>query len=105
PGLIVAILGTTAPRVPQPEVLPIEWDEVGLMIQEGAMMLDGVTASRTMRSYASVCPLIYLGARAVGREMRRYYDNCHHEERHGARETALARVRPRVAPTGWPVAS
>src|SRR2546428_599561 len=43
PGLSVSILGTTSVKVPHPETLPIEWDEVRRMIEEGAMMLDGVT--------------------------------------------------------------
>jgi len=83
PGLSVAILGTTARRVPHPEVLPIEWDEVRLMLEEGAMMLDGVTAARAMRAYAGVRPLYDLGAEAEGREMSRNFAVIDHEERDG----------------------
>jgi glycerol-3-phosphate dehydrogenase len=83
PGLSVAILGTTARRVPHPEVLPIEWDEVKLMIEEGAMMLDGVTTARAMRAYAGVRPLYDLGAEAEGREMSRNFAVIDHEERDG----------------------
>jgi glycerol-3-phosphate dehydrogenase len=83
PGLSVAILGTTARRVPHPEVLPIEWDEVKLMIEEGAMMLDGVTTARAMRAYAGVRPLYDLGAEAEGREMSRNFAVIDHQERDG----------------------
>ena len=83
PGLSVAILGTTARKVPHPEVLPIEWDEVRLMIEEGALMLDGVTAARAMRAYAGVRPLYDLGAEAEGREMSRNFAVIDHEERDG----------------------
>jgi len=83
PGLSVAILGTTARRVPHPEVLPIEWDEVQLMINEGAMMLDGVTTARAMRAYAGVRPLYDLGAEAEGREMSRNFAVIDHEQRDG----------------------
>jgi glycerol-3-phosphate dehydrogenase len=74
PGLSVSILGTTSAKVPHPETLPIEWDEVRRMIEEGAMMLDGVTTARAMRAYAGVRPLYDLGAEAEGRE---------HQERDG----------------------
>src|SRR5947209_2763003 len=83
PGLSVAILGTTARRVPHPEVLPIEWDEVRRMIEEGAMMLDGVTTARAMRAYAGVRPLYDLGAEAEGREMSRNFAVIDHQERDG----------------------
>ena len=83
PGLSVAILGTTARKVPHPEVLPIEWDEVRLMIAEGALMLDGVTTARAMRAYAGVRPLYDLGAEAEGREMSRNFAVIDHEERDG----------------------
>jgi glycerol-3-phosphate dehydrogenase len=83
PGLSVAILGTTAVKVPHPEVLPIEWDEVQLLIDEGAKMLDGVTTSRAMRAYAGVRPLYDLGAEAEGREMSRNFAVIDHEERDG----------------------
>jgi glycerol-3-phosphate dehydrogenase len=83
PGLSVAILGTTAVKVPHPEVLPIEWDEVQLLIDEGAKMLDGVTTARAMRAYAGVRPLYDLGAEAEGREMSRNFAVIDHEERDG----------------------
>ena len=83
PGLSVAILGTTARKVPHPEVLPIEWDEVKLMIEEGALMLDGVTTARAMRAYAGVRPLYDLGAEAEGREMSRNFAVIDHEQRDG----------------------
>src|SRR5256712_11930768 len=83
PGLSVAILGTTAVKVPHPEVLPIEWDEVRRMIEEGAMMLDGVTTARAMRAYAGVRPLYDLGAEAEGREMSRNFAVIGHEQRDG----------------------
>jgi glycerol-3-phosphate dehydrogenase len=83
PGLSVAILGTTARKVPHPEVLPIEWDEVRLMIEEGALMLDGVSTARAMRAYAGVRPLYDLGAEAEGREMSRNFAVIDHEEREG----------------------
>jgi glycerol-3-phosphate dehydrogenase len=83
PGLSVAILGTTAVKVPHPEVLPIEWDEVRLLIDEGAKMLDGVTTARAMRAYAGVRPLYDLGAEAEGREMSRNFAVIDHEERDG----------------------
>src|ERR1700730_12637487 len=83
PGLSVAILGTTAVKVPHPEVLPIEWNEVQLLIDEGAKMLDGVTTSRAMRAYAGVRPLYDLGAEAEGREMSRNFAVIDHEERDG----------------------
>src|SRR5256884_641298 len=81
PGLSVAILGTTAVKVPHPEVLPIEWDEVQMLIDEGAKMLDGVTTARAMRAYAGVRPLYDLGAEAQGREMGRNFPVTDHEER------------------------
>src|SRR2546423_1640083 len=56
PALSVAILGTTAVKVPHPEVLPIEWDEVRHMIEEGSLMADGVSTARAMRAYAGVRP-------------------------------------------------
>jgi glycerol-3-phosphate dehydrogenase len=83
PGLSVSILGTTATRVPHPEVLPIEWDEVRLMIEEGAQMLDGVTTARAMRAYAGVRPLYDLGAEAEGREMSRNFAVIDHQDRDG----------------------
>src|SRR5579864_8103916 len=83
PGLSVAILGTTARRVPHPEMLPIEWDEVRAMIEEGALMLDGVTTSRAMRAYAGVRPLYDLGAQAEGREMSRNFAVIDHPARDG----------------------
>src|SRR2546423_10409511 len=83
PGLSVAILGTTAVKVPHPEVLPIEWDEVRLLIEEGAKMLDGVTTARAMRAYAGVRPLYDLGAEAEGREMSRNFAVIDHEARDG----------------------
>src|SRR2546423_12673535 len=83
PGLSVAILGTTAVKVPHPEVLPIEWDEVQMLIDEGAKMLDGVTTARAMRAYAGVRPLYDLGAEAEGREMSRNFAVIDHEERDG----------------------
>ena len=83
PALSVAILGTTARRVPHPETLPIEWDEVRQMIGEGSLMLDGVTASRAMRAYAGVRPLYDLGAEAEGREMSRNFAVINHDERDG----------------------
>src|SRR5256884_5433508 len=81
PGLSVSILGTTSAKVPHPETLPIEWDEVRRMIDEGAMMLDGVTTARAMRAYAGVRPLYDLGAEAEGREMSRNFAVTDHEER------------------------
>src|SRR5438874_11282429 len=83
PGLSVAILGTTSARVPHPEVLPIEWDEVRGMIEEGALMADGVSTARAMRAYAGVRPLYDLGAEAEGREMSRNFAVIDHEERDG----------------------
>src|SRR5256885_5760347 len=83
PGLSVSILGTTSAKVPHPETLPIEWDEVRRMIEEGAMMLDGVTTARAMRAYAGVRPLYDLGAEAEGREMSRNFAVIDHEERDG----------------------
>jgi len=83
PGLSVSILGTTSVKVPHPETLPIEWDEVRRMIEEGAMMLDGVTTARAMRAYAGVRPLYDLGAEAEGREMSRNFAVIDHQERDG----------------------
>jgi glycerol-3-phosphate dehydrogenase len=83
PGLSVSILGTTSAKVPHPETLPIEWDEVRRMIEEGALMLDGVSTARTMRAYAGVRPLYDLGAEAEGREMSRNFAVIDHEERDG----------------------
>lgn len=85
PALTVAILGTTSANVPHPEVLPIEWDEVRRMIEEGALMLDGVTTARAMRAYAGVRPLYDLGAEAEGREMSRNFAVIDHEERDGVK--------------------
>src|SRR2546421_2915357 len=83
PALIVAILGTTAVKVPHPEVLPIEWDEVRHMIEEGSLMADGVSTARAMRAYAGVRPLYDLGAEAEGREMSRNFAVIDHEQRDG----------------------
>ena len=83
PALSVAILGTTSARVPHPEVLPIEWEEVRGMIEEGALMADGVSTARAMRAYAGVRPLYDLGAEAEGREMSRNFAVIDHEERDG----------------------
>src|SRR5438309_9262703 len=83
PGLSVSILGTTSAKVPHPETLPIEWDEVRRMIEEGAMMLEGVTTARAMRAYAGVRPLYDLGAEAEGREMSRNFAVIDHEQRDG----------------------
>src|SRR2546423_2746545 len=83
PGLSVSILGTTSAKVPHPETLPIEWDEVRRMIEEGAMMLEGVSTARAMRAYAGVRPLYDLGAEAEGREMSRNFAVIDHEERDG----------------------
>src|SRR4030088_2933644 len=83
PGLSVSILGTTSAKVPHPETLPIEGDEVRRMIEEGAMMLDGVSTARAMRAYAGVRPLYDLGAEAEGREMSRNFAVIDHEERDG----------------------
>jgi glycerol-3-phosphate dehydrogenase len=83
PGLSVSILGTTSAKVPHPETLPIEWDEVRRMIEEGAMMLDGVTTARAMRAYAGVRPLYDLGAEAEGREMSRNFAVIDHQARDG----------------------
>jgi glycerol-3-phosphate dehydrogenase len=83
PALSVAILGTTSVKVPNPDQLPIEWDEVRRMIAEGALMLDGVTTARAMRAYAGVRPLYDLGAEAEGREMSRNFAVIDHETRDG----------------------
>src|SRR5438128_532165 len=83
PALSVAILGTTSARVPHPEVLPIEWAEVRHMIEEGALMADGVSTARAMRAYAGVRPLYDLGAEAEGREMSRNFAVIDHEARDG----------------------
>src|SRR5206468_2463053 len=83
PALSVAILGTTAVRVPHPEVLPIEWEEVRHMIEEGSLMADGVSTARAMRAYAGVRPLYDLGAEAEGREMSRNFAVIDHEQRDG----------------------
>src|SRR5438132_7806341 len=83
PALSVAILGTTSARVPHPEVLPIEWDEVRHMIEEGSLMADGVSTARAMRAYAGVRPLYDLGAEAEGREMSRNFAVIDHEQRDG----------------------
>src|SRR2546423_1998497 len=83
PGLSVSILGTTSAKVPHPETLPIEWDEVRRMIEEGALMLDGVSTARAMRAYAGVRPLYDLGAEAEGREMSRNFAVIDHEQRDG----------------------
>ncbi len=83
PGLSVSILGTTSMKVPDPETLPIEWDEVRRMIEEGALMLEGVSTARAMRAYAGVRPLYDLGAEAEGREMSRNFAVIDHEERDG----------------------
>ena len=83
PALSVAILGTTSAKVPHPEVLPIEWDEVHHMIEEGALMADGVSTARAMRAYAGVRPLYDLGAEAEGREMSRNFAVIDHEARDG----------------------
>jgi glycerol-3-phosphate dehydrogenase len=85
PGLSVSILGTTSAKVPHPETLPIEWDEVRRMIEEGALMLEGVTTARAMRAYAGVRPLYDLGAEAEGREMSRNFAVIDHEERDGVK--------------------
>src|SRR3989449_7000116 len=83
PALSVAILGTTAVKVPHPEVLPIEWDEVRHMIEEGSLMADGVSTARAIRAYAGVRPLYDLGAEAEGREMSRNFAVIDHQERDG----------------------
>src|SRR2546423_10190892 len=83
PALSVAILGTTAVKVPHPEVLPIEWEEVRHMIEEGSLMADGVSTARAMRAYAGVRPLYDLGAEAEGREMSRNFAVIDHEQRDG----------------------
>jgi glycerol-3-phosphate dehydrogenase len=83
PALSVSILGTTSARVPHPEILPIEWGEVQNMIEEGALMADGVSTARAMRAYAGVRPLYDLGAAAEGREMSRNFAVIDHEKRDG----------------------
>ncbi len=83
PALSVSILGTTSARVPHPEILPIEWEEVRNMIEEGALMADGVSTARAMRAYAGVRPLYDLGAAAEGREMSRNFAVIDHEKRDG----------------------
>src|SRR5437660_843607 len=85
PAVGAAILGTTSAKVPRPEVLPIEWDEVHHMIEEGALMADGVSTARAMRAYAGVRPLYDLGAEAEGREMSRNFAVIDHEVRDGVK--------------------
>lgn len=84
PALSVAILGTTSSAVSDPDDLPIEWPEIRQMIEEGSLMLDGVSTARAMRAYAGVRPLYDLGAQAEGREMSRDFAVIDHEERDGA---------------------
>ena len=83
PALSVAILGTTSSPVSDPDDLPIEWQEIKQMIEEGSLMLDGVSTARAMRAYAGVRPLYDLGAEAEGREMSRDFAVIDHEQRDG----------------------
>src|SRR5207245_10838655 len=83
PALSVAILGTTAVKVPHPEVLPIECDEVGHMIEEASLMADGVSTARAMRAYAGVRPPYDLGAEAEGRETSRHFAVIEQAQRDG----------------------
>jgi glycerol-3-phosphate dehydrogenase len=83
PALSVSILGTTSTPAADPDLLPIEWDEVRSVIAEGAMMVGSAGAARAMRAYAGARPLYDLGAAAEGREMSRDFAVIDHEERDG----------------------
>ncbi len=83
PALSVSILGTTSTPATDPEDLPMQWDDVRLVMDEGAMMVDAANTSRVMRAYAGARPLYDLGAQAEGREMSRDFGVIDHEERDG----------------------
>jgi glycerol-3-phosphate dehydrogenase len=85
PALSVSILGTTSTPASDPDSLPIDWEEVHAVIDEGASMAGGVTRSRAMRAYAGVRPLYDPGAQEEGREMSRDFSVIDHEERDGLR--------------------
>jgi DNA-binding transcriptional LysR family regulator len=69
----------------EPLIVMQEGAGVRQMIDDGAMMLDGVTTARAMRAYAGVRPLYDLGAEAEGREMSRNFAVIDHEQRDGVK--------------------
>ena len=58
PGGTVSILGTTSVRIPDPDDLRPEVDEIDRIIEEGAVMVPELKTIRYIRAYCGVRPLI-----------------------------------------------
>ena len=66
PAAGVAILGTTASAVQQPDPGSITWPEVSRLLEGGEKLVEGIRTAPVLRAYAGVRPLYDPGAAAGG---------------------------------------
>ncbi len=71
PGGTVSILGTTSERVDSPDVIYPEIHEVDAIIDEGAAMIPELAATRYIRAYCGVRPLLGGSSKAQGEDDRK----------------------------------
>jgi len=79
PGGTVSILGTTSVRVPSPDGVSPEIDEVDAIIDECSLMVPALATARYIRAYCGVRPLIEQGAQGDDRNVSRGYVLADHE--------------------------
>ena len=83
PGGTVSIIGTTSERVESPDVIYPEVHEVDHIIDEGAVMVPELAATRYIRAYCGVRPLIKKEAAGDDRSVSRGFELIDHSETGG----------------------
>ena len=85
PGDTVCIIGTTSTHIPFEECdnVAVTPDEVNLLITEGAKLAPALSATRILRAYAGVRPLVSADNDPTGRNISRGIVCLDHETRDG----------------------
>ncbi|MBP3426460.1 MAG: anaerobic glycerol-3-phosphate dehydrogenase subunit A [Rikenellaceae bacterium] len=83
PGDTISLIGTTSSRVPYDEIddLQVTPDEVNLLLREGSKLAPSLAATRVLRAYAGVRPLVAADNDESGRSISRGIVCLDHETR------------------------
>ena len=85
PGDVVSVLGTTSDKVPLDTIddMHATPQEVDLLLREGVQLVPSLAATRIIRAYAGVRPLVMAGGEGDGRSVSRGIVVLDHESRDG----------------------
>lgn len=85
PGDTVSLIGTTSKKIPYDKIdeTVVDEDEIEILLADGEMLVPNLSATRVLRAYCGVRPLVAVQGREYGRDISRGIVLIDHHERDG----------------------